>query len=300
MPRDEVVHRDAFGAVGTFSCKVGDPRFHDSGPTHAALFVFPRTAVTITHAGAASVVADRTTVVLYNRGAEYRRGVVSPAGDLCDWFAVRDDVLVDAIEPYDPSVHDRADRPYTFGAARVTAELYLRQRCLRTAVMSERLDPWAAGEARLGLLRGVISLAYAQRGQTRKRRTPAVQRRHCELAHAAQALLAQRFDTSLSLEQLAHVLSVSPFHLSRVFREQTGKTVHRYLTELRLSSALERIASPRTDLSRVAIDAGFATHSHFTAAFRAAYGQPPSSLRQVLRAGKRGLDAFEQDSDSRR
>jgi AraC-like DNA-binding protein len=283
MPRDEIVHRDAFGAIGTFSCAVNDPRFRDSGPTHAALFVFPRTAVTITHAGAESVVADRTTVVLYNRGADYLRGVLSPAGDVCDWFAMRDDVVAEAIAPYDPSVEDRLERPYAFGAARVTPELYLRQRRLRTAVAAGRLDPIQIAESRFGLLCDLLAFAYEQRARKSSRHSSVVQRRHRELAHAAQALMAQRFASCLTLQQLASELSTSPFHLSRVFREKTGKTVHRYLTELRLSCALERIACPNMELARVAMDLGFATHSHFTEAFRAAYGKPPSALRELLR-----------------
>jgi AraC-like DNA-binding protein len=300
MPSDDVVHRDAWGAVGTFSCAVDDPGFADSGPTHAALFVFPRTAVTITHAGAATVVADRTTVVLYNRGAEYRRGVVSPAGDVCDWFALRDEAIVDAITPYDPSVADRADRPYPFGAARVTPQLYLRQRRLRAQLTNLHCDRLQASEARLVLLREVIALAYAQQGGMRQRSTTTVQRRHAELARAAQSFLANHCTEPVSLERLAAALRTSPFHLSRIFREQTGKTVHRYLSDLRLSRALELIADPHTDLARVAIDVGFATHSHFTEAFHATYGEPPSALRDRVRLKHRGRTRREQDSDSRR
>ena len=73
-------------------------------------------------------------------------------------------------------------------------------------------------------------------------------------------------------------MGTSPFHLARVFRRESGLTIHAYVHQLRLRTALERVMD-REDLSRVAVDLGYATHSHFTASFRRSFGVPPSSLR---------------------
>jgi AraC-like DNA-binding protein len=53
---------------------------------------------------------------------------------------------------------------------------------------------------------------------------------------------------------------------------------------LRLHASLERVAEPGSDLTAVALDLGFASHSHFTAAFRRSFGLTPSALRAQARA----------------
>jgi len=87
------------------------------------------------------------------------------------------------------------------------------------------------------------------------------------------------------LEGLARAVHCSPFHLARQFRAVTGETVARYLLRLRLASALHRLASGETALARLAVDLGFAHHSHFTARFRATFGVTPSEARTIVTAG---------------
>ncbi|MGH9368169.1 MAG: helix-turn-helix transcriptional regulator [Thermoanaerobaculia bacterium] len=103
-----------------------------------------------------------------------------------------------------------------------------------------------------------------------------------ELAEAARGLLARRFRESLTLSQLAGALGVSPFHLSRGFREATGSTLHAYRNALRLAAALEEVCDPRRNLTAIALDLGYSSHSHFTAAFRRQFGIAPSQARHLL------------------
>jgi AraC-like DNA-binding protein len=67
------------------------------------------------------------------------------------------------------------------------------------------------------------------------------------------------------------------------WRAATGETIARTLLRVRLALALERLGDGEDDLARLAVDLGFAHHSHFTARFRAAYGVPPSVARRRLR-----------------
>ena len=76
-------------------------------------------------------------------------------------------------------------------------------------------------------------------------------------------------------------MHASPFHLARVFQQRTGLPVHRYLTKLRLRAALERLADGANDLTALALDLGFSSHSHFTDSFRREFGRAPSEVRQA-------------------
>ena len=84
---ETVVFRSSVVSIGLFRVKPWQPNFTDSGLTKAYLLVFPRTSVTITHAGREPVVTSTNVVMFYNRGQEYRRGKVSEQGDVCEWFA---------------------------------------------------------------------------------------------------------------------------------------------------------------------------------------------------------------------
>jgi AraC-like DNA-binding protein len=65
-----------------------------------------------------------------------------------------------------------------------------------------------------------------------------------------------------------------------VFQERTGVPVHRYLTLLRLRASLERLAEGASDLTELALELGFSSHSHFTDAFRREFGFSPSDVRK--------------------
>jgi AraC family transcriptional regulator len=79
---------------------------------------------------------------------------------------------------------------------------------------------------------------------------------------------------------VAAALYVSPFHLARVFRARTGFSLGGYVHGLRLRRAVERLAAePDVDLSRLALELGYCSPSHFSDRFRTAFGAPPSALR---------------------
>ena len=274
LPR-ELLFRGARVAIGRFRARPSSALFRDSGPIRAHLLVFPRSTVRITQRGAPSLLADPTTVVLYNRHQEYRRQAISPRGDVCEWFAFDEADLVDAIAPFDRAVVDRRTHPFARTHAPSDARTYLRQRALfeHVACASPTLDPLVVEERAMQLLAHVVAGLYDAKTHEN------TGSRHLELAEAIKERLARTFTQKVALDELASSLSVSVFHLCRVFRLVTGGTVHRHLHALRLRHALERVVDGERDLTALALDVGYASHSHFTSAFRRAFGAPPSAVR---------------------
>jgi AraC-like DNA-binding protein len=87
----------------------------------------------------------------------------------------------------------------------------------------------------------------------------------------------------IGLVELARDLGVSPAYLTDAFRRAEGVPLVRYQLQLRIRRALAVL--PHTDdLARLALELGFASHSHFTAAFRAATGVTPSAYRKTSKA----------------
>ena len=306
LPADRVLFATDSVTIGAFRCATEHPSFRDSGPIQQDCFVFPRTAVVIAHCDARPFVADPTIVTLYNRAQRYERRAVSREGDRCDWFAVSHDVLRDALVQRDRAAAD-SDRPIRFTHAASDAATYLEQRRVFTEVLKESdagltppascqgsdrgqtpADPLDVEERVVALLDRVLDLAYcgrpARTGAVRSHGiSTAAAGRASGLADAAKRYIAPRAGERLTLARVAAAAGCSVFHLCRSFRHATGLTLHEYREQVRVRLALERIGDGERDLSRLALDLGYSSHSHFTASFRRAFGAPPSSARALLR-----------------
>jgi AraC family transcriptional regulator len=94
-------------------------------------------------------------------------------------------------------------------------------------------------------------------------------------------LLAGDLSRRWSLAEIANEIRGSPVYLTQIFQQVEGLPLYRYHLRLRLARALDLIPQ-RDDLSALAQDLGFSSHSHFTAAFRQAYGMTPAGFRNSL------------------
>ncbi len=268
--------------IGLFRCRPWYAQFEDTGPTDGYLIVFPRTSVSITHAGSRPIVADPNVVMFYNKRQIYTRRKLSDGGDLCEWFAFAPHTIVDAIRPYDPQVVERGERPFALTHGPSDPRSYLLQRIVVDHLLcAERPDQLYVEEIMLSVLAQVIENAYQVRGATSPRSASGSS---VELAEAIKALLATCFREQLSLDRIARAAYTSPYHLCRIFRKQTGSTIHRYLNQIRLRTALEDVMQGNIDLTTLGLDLGYSSHSHFTQAFRQTFGTSPSGLRRVASA----------------
>ncbi|MCE9592989.1 MAG: AraC family transcriptional regulator [Planctomycetes bacterium] len=96
---------------------------------------------------------------------------------------------------------------------------------------------------------------------------------------AARLFLAEHHRRRLRLVDIAAAVGGSPYPLCRAFAAVTGRSLHRHVVSLRLRGALDEIEAGCRDLTELALRSGFASHAHFTACFRAAYGVAPSHAR---------------------
>ena len=125
-----------------------------------------------------------------------------------------------------------------------------------------------------------ISLRSMRRGNARLRRS-AQPRRMRAIARVKEAVALAPAE-SWSVAKLASIASLSPFHLCHVFRQMTGTSIYDYVLRERLAGALNAVLDGADDLTAIALDAGFASHSHFTARFRRFFGCTPTALRRGM------------------
>lgn len=271
---DRVLHRTALTGVGAFRCPPSHPKFADSGPIRNHCFVFPRTMSRIEHDRGDRFIADPTVVSLYNAGQVYRRAMVSPEGDHCDYFVVAPTVLRDALAARQSTAAE-GDGTALFRQAYVRSapRLYAAQRTVFRRVRARAIDDLELESAVFQLLDAVLD-AGADVTPRALRGTPRARRQVDDVRR----LLATEFSRPLSLTAIARAVQASPYHLSRAFRAATGQSIHQYRIQLRLRAALDRLPGCQ-DLTALALDLGFSSHSHFSATFRRTFGYAPSAWR---------------------
>jgi AraC family transcriptional regulator len=256
-------------ALGTFRCRAAHPLYANSGPCSHHTFVFPRSASRIRHDGGPSFIGSPNSVSLYNQHQRYTREAIDPI-DASDWIVLSDDVLFEAIADFDPRVAERPLRPFVHASTPIDAETYLAQRHLFDAIVRGEVDAFAAEESALRLFTRVLSAAY----QPKRRK-----RAQHERVEAAKSILAAAPQRKISLLELARAVELSPYHLCRLFRGSEGMSLTEYRHSLRLRLALGRLRDGAEDLSALAQDLGYSSHSHFTAVFRRHFGITPSQVR---------------------
>jgi AraC family transcriptional regulator len=94
--------------------------------------------------------------------------------------------------------------------------------------------------------------------------------------------LEEHFDRPCSLDELARLAALSPFHFLRVFRAVTGLTPHQYLLRARLRAAATLLVTTHTPVTEVALCVGFEDLSNFTRSFGAEYRLTPTRYRAQL------------------
>lgn len=274
---DSLQFESALVRIGSFRCPVAHPHFRDAGTISTQVFAFPRSVVWIEHEGQEPFVGDFTRASLYNPGQIYTRRAISADGDRSDWFGVSPALLREILFELDPARADSGQPLFRHMYSPCDAPTYLRQRTVFEYVRNHpEPDTLGVEEQVVELLSRLVSAAYDQRPADR------APRRHREIVEHTRAYLSQHFARRESLADVAAAVGCSVFHLCRLFRRETGQTLHAFRHELRLRRSLECVAESPGDLLGIALALGYSSHSHFTAAFNASFGETPSSIRSSL------------------
>lgn len=102
------------------------------------------------------------------------------------------------------------------------------------------------------------------------------------LVRRTKQYLEEHLPHPMRLQDVARAVGASPAYLTHIFSKVEGRSLHQYVTQIRLARALAEL--PRADdLTAVALDNGFSSHSHFTATFRRTFGYTPSQFRERTR-----------------
>jgi AraC-like DNA-binding protein len=222
--------------------------------------------------------ADPNQVLFYNKDEPYDISHPVQGGDVSTVFLFAPSLLIEMIRAYNPSVENQPRRLFQRSHITLHARLQILQYHILRAGRTH-IEPLGMEEQIITALSEVIHGLYQGR-YPRLRHSSKTQRVHSEQTDAIKTYLNAHVRSNLQLEQISSAVHLSPFHLCRVFKQNTGLTLHQYVRRLRLFNTAEHILeNPKTRLDLLAFDYGFSNHGNFSTAFRATFGLNPSELR---------------------
>ncbi len=105
--------------------------------------------------------------------------------------------------------------------------------------------------------------------------------------------IQQNLGDDVSLDTLAGIAGLSPNYFLAAFRQATGRTPHRYVTDLRIARACELLHDPRRPITEVSLAVGFSSQSHLTEVFRRTMNTTPAAYRRDVLGLTRETDGAE-------
>jgi AraC family transcriptional regulator len=156
----------------------------------------------------------------------------------------------------------------------------LQLQCLLSAVEEELRSGCHTGSEYLHQLGGTLTSYLVRRYSTAAETVPPVSeglppnRLRAVLDH-----IHTHLEESLTVVDLASMVSMSPQHFANLFRRSTGLAPHRYVLGRRIERAAHLLSTTNLSLAEITLESGFASQSHFTDVFRKALGTTPRRYR---------------------
>ncbi|HEX6701428.1 MAG TPA: AraC family transcriptional regulator [Gaiellaceae bacterium] len=251
--------------IETVECRCGTPEWSAPEAVSQYGIVFVRRGCFHRRLNGAESFVD-PTVVYFERPDDEQQIAHPAGGDSCTALYLSEAVLASICggEP------DLPDEPLASDAG-----TDLRQRLLLVALA--RGDGGDVAELVLDLTAEVLARSAPKRVAAGRPGTAVARRRL--VGDVREALIES---PRAGVVELARRVAVSPHHLSRVFKAETGETITRYRNRLRVRLALERLADGEPCLARLAAELGLADQAHLARIVRRELGTTPSLLRERL------------------
>ncbi|MBQ4141695.1 MAG: helix-turn-helix domain-containing protein [Clostridia bacterium] len=101
--------------------------------------------------------------------------------------------------------------------------------------------------------------------------------------HVSRAVLymSKNYRAQIGVSEVAAAAHISEKYLRELIKKETGKSVQRYLTDLRLSAAKTLLSNSKYNIGEVANLSGFGEYRNFVRIFKERYGITPTEYRNV-------------------
>jgi AraC family transcriptional regulator len=226
------------------------------------------------------MLADLNTAICVNAGEPYQTSHPLGSEDAGISLVVEPATLADLLGTYDRRYYESRGTGFPTVGVQCSPRSHLLLSVLRRRLAGRSaIEPIVLEETLLRLVESLWRDGASTRHRSGTTRCLDAEARRARVDRVKQVLAAE-FRRPLLIHEVAGRVALSSQHLCRIFKLETGMTVHAYLNRLRLRAATAAMTA-HCDLSGIAFDVGFSSHSHFTQAYRREFGVTPSSFRQL-------------------
>jgi len=103
-----------------------------------------------------------------------------------------------------------------------------------------------------------------------------------DVVQRIKAYILERSHEDISLETIAKRVGLSPFYISKLFKDQLGVNYIDFLTECRIERAKSLMADPDKSLKEIAFDVGYSDPNYFSKVFKKSCGVAPTEYRKAI------------------
>jgi AraC-like DNA-binding protein len=260
--------------IGLFEARPVSDACSDVERQNLNTVVLPFSGVFAKHeAPGRHVIGTPSHAVFIGADTPYRIGFPGAIGDRALIFRFDHDLAPDQLDP-------RSDGETRTSHGLLSANAMMLRNLLCARLQRGDVETFESEALGLELLN--MSLQSMRSGHAPARRSTLARRRHA-LERVKEAVASAPAD-KWNVARLAKIANLSPFHLCHVFRQMVGTSVYDYVLHERLAPTLDAVLDRGSDLTAIALDAGFFDHSHFTARFKGFFGCTPATLRRIATA----------------
>lgn len=107
---------------------------------------------------------------------------------------------------------------------------------------------------------------------------------YSEITQRVIAFIESNLTEEIQLDTFPSVIGYSKYHLLRIFKQETGKSIGEYIRERRLATAATLLLHSNESLLTIAFLFHFQSQEAFTRAFKEVYSLPPGKYRKLMKA----------------
>lgn len=107
--------------------------------------------------------------------------------------------------------------------------------------------------------------------------------RSSNVVERVRSVIEERYaDNGLTVAEIAKAVYLTDTYVSLLFKQETGRTVNEYVTQVRIDKAKELLRDPRYKFYDICYAVGYADPSYFSKLFKKMTGYTPSAFRDQL------------------
>lgn len=267
--------------IGHFHCPQNSEDFHTAGTIYRPTLVFPRTQMWIQKENRSRYLSHPNLVNFYDGQQTYERQKAREYDDICDWFEFSPAAIAQAFEHSTHSAVDDLNASFDgieldFDHGFCNPDIYLAQRAIVADLQNGVLNVDDAKIRSMELLEDIFTRQFKQKSNLSQQK----RLRYHDIVEKAEEVIFRDLEQKISLESLARILAISPFHLCRVFKLINGVSILDFKIQARLRYSMDALSGTR-DITELALNHGFSSHSHYSTKFKKVFGCTPAQYRKA-------------------